>query len=728
MKRLIICFLTIFLFATCNSNTVSAEIVGRRTLGLNEKVQESLSIVGYDQYDFSADETQFYKFEFENQSIETNLNIGFADELLNFFVGKMTVSIYDENNKQLAKKDIKCGYNESISLKLQSDMKYYIYVDSAVTGNYSVVVKKLADLGGDTWNSASKIQRSGIISAAIDVGYDEDWYSFETSSMESFLDYKAENISGGHKEIEIYEYIEGAGEFPLKSIQKTSLYAGNSITLNFQLKTNSTYYISVKSSSEGGYILELQQNIDSLSGEMKNAYKIETEKEYVSSFDGDKDYDWMKFKTSGSDAYYEVVFKNLGDDHYTTVAIHDESGNEIKKVRQYAKEININEKLETDRTYYLCLYGEKVGNYTFIVDKAEDMYSNYMNDAELIKINEEYVSSFDGDKDYDWMKFKTSGSDAYYEVVFKNLGNDHYTTVAIHDESGNEIKKVRQYAKEININEKLETNKTYYLCLYGEDVGKYSVLINEKSDTVADVKEKAQLIELNNEHQASLETSNDVDWYKIYLENGLDLEVNLLNESSSHVAIEMFSERDMSLLKTNIYSIGKAVKNHLVDKAGTYFIKISGNTGNYTILLRESGKLVETNEAGETKESPKNGRILLTIGKKEANVFGEKITNDVAPIIRNSRTMLPARFVAERLGAIVSWYANEEKVVIKSEECEIVIYINSSAAYVNDKKVILDSPAFIENERTYTPVRFIVENLGATVDWIPETQQVVIVK
>ena len=201
-----------------------------------------------------------------------------------------------------------------------------------------------------------------------------------------------------------------------------------------------------------------------------------------------------------------------------------------------------------------------------------------------------------------------------------------------------------------------------------------------------------------------------------------------MRESSSHIAIEMFSERDMSLLKTNIYSTGKAVKKHFVDKSGTYFIKISGNAGNYTLLLGESGKSSETNEVREPNEPPKNGRILLTIGKKEANVFGEKIVNDVAPIIRNSRTMLPARFVAERLGAIVSWYANEEKVVIKSEKCEIVIFINSSAAYVNDKKVILDSPTFIENGRTYTPVRFIVENLGATVDWIPETQQVVIVK
>lgn len=49
-------------------------------------------------------------------------------------------------------------------------------------------------------------------------------------------------------------------------------------------------------------------------------------------------------------------------------------------------------------------------------------------------------------------------------------------------------------------------------------------------------------------------------------------------------------------------------------------------------------------------------------------------------------------------------------------------------AYVNGEEVILDSPAFIENDRTYTPVRFIAETLGVTVDWDEATQQVIITK
>ena len=121
-------------------------------------------------------------------------------------------------------------------------------------------------------------------------------------------------------------------------------------------------------------------------------------------------------------------------------------------------------------------------------------------------------------------------------------------------------------------------------------------------------------------------------------------------------------------------------------------------------------------------------QFILTIGKKEATVWNEEETNDVAPVIRNDRTMLPARFVAENLGAKVDWIGEEQKVLITKDNVKIEIYINSDKAYVNGEEITLDSPAFIENDRTYTPIRFIAESLGAEVDWNGETQEVTITK
>ncbi len=120
--------------------------------------------------------------------------------------------------------------------------------------------------------------------------------------------------------------------------------------------------------------------------------------------------------------------------------------------------------------------------------------------------------------------------------------------------------------------------------------------------------------------------------------------------------------------------------------------------------------------------------IKLRIESKAADVFGERVGMDVAPLIVDARTMLPARFVAESLGANVDWDEENQKVTITKDETVIEIFIGKDYAMVDGKEIDLDAPAFIENSRTYTPVRFISENLGAYVDWDGETKTVTIVK
>ena len=143
-----------------------------------------------------------------------------------------------------------------------------------------------------------------------------------------------------------------------------------------------------------------------------------------------------------------------------------------------------------------------------------------------------------------------------------------------------------------------------------------------------------------------------------------------------------------------------------------------------------SGDVVNNNSGNENKES--SNTIVLTIEEHDALVYGTTKTNDVAPKVVNDRTMLPARFVAENLGATVEWDGEKQLVTItgkneKQEDVTILITIGSDYAKVNGEEVKLDSPAFVENDRTYTPIRFISENLGATVKW-NETEQTVTIQ
>jgi hypothetical protein len=61
--------------------------------------------------------------------------------------------------------------------------------------------------------------------------------------------------------------------------------------------------------------------------------------------------------------------------------------------------------------------------------------------------------------------------------------------------------------------------------------------------------------------------------------------------------------------------------------------------------------------------------LVLTIGSPTARVNGAIVPIDtdpnVVPIIINSRTMLPFRFIAEQLGATVEWNGATRTVVIR---------------------------------------------------------------
>ena len=99
-------------------------------------------------------------------------------------------------------------------------------------------------------------------------------------------------------------------------------------------------------------------------------------------------------------------------------------------------------------------------------------------------------------------------------------------------------------------------------------------------------------------------------------------------------------------------------------------------------------------------------------------------TMDTAPVIVESRTFLPIRYVAQELGATVAWYP-PDKVEIKHLGNTIELWIGQNSASVNGSFVLIDPgnpnvvPFIQAPGRTMMPLRFISENLGAKVDWLP---------
>ena len=105
---------------------------------------------------------------------------------------------------------------------------------------------------------------------------------------------------------------------------------------------------------------------------------------------------------------------------------------------------------------------------------------------------------------------------------------------------------------------------------------------------------------------------------------------------------------------------------------------------------------------------------------------GDKMNFDEPPYIENGTTRVPMRAIFEGLGAEVDWNSNEKTVTAKKDGVEIKLTIGDDTALVDGKENKLLVPAEIKNSRTMVPLRFVSESLGAKVDWDGTTKTITI--
>lgn len=100
--------------------------------------------------------------------------------------------------------------------------------------------------------------------------------------------------------------------------------------------------------------------------------------------------------------------------------------------------------------------------------------------------------------------------------------------------------------------------------------------------------------------------------------------------------------------------------------------------------------------------------------------------HNVTPVIRGGSTLLPIAPIIERLGGTTTWTGSEKKVTITLGDNTIELWIDQNTASVNGAKKEMAVAPTIINGRTMTPVRFVTENLGATIRWDGNSQMVLI--
>lgn len=99
-------------------------------------------------------------------------------------------------------------------------------------------------------------------------------------------------------------------------------------------------------------------------------------------------------------------------------------------------------------------------------------------------------------------------------------------------------------------------------------------------------------------------------------------------------------------------------------------------------------------------------------------------TDEVPPEIKDGRTMIPIRALAERLGADVGWDQASKQVTLTRAGVTIIMTVDSKTAYVNGKPVDMDVAPYIKDGRTLIPARYMAEFFGQKVEWDGANRQV----
>ncbi len=99
---------------------------------------------------------------------------------------------------------------------------------------------------------------------------------------------------------------------------------------------------------------------------------------------------------------------------------------------------------------------------------------------------------------------------------------------------------------------------------------------------------------------------------------------------------------------------------------------------------------------------------------------------DQEPVIENWVTLVPLRPIAEALGLEIGWDDPTDTVTLKKDNFFIELVIGSTTAKTSSGTKTLLTPPCIRNGRTMVPLRFIAEELGLKVSWNTEYLRVII--
>lgn len=127
---------------------------------------------------------------------------------------------------------------------------------------------------------------------------------------------------------------------------------------------------------------------------------------------------------------------------------------------------------------------------------------------------------------------------------------------------------------------------------------------------------------------------------------------------------------------------------------------------------------------GQVYNTAPQTTVLFVIGQQSYSVNGTVYNTDTAPYIDNGRTLVPVRYLGDAIGATTAWDETTKTVTLTKGDTVVMLVIGESSITVNGAASTLNVAPVINNGRSFLPARSVAEAFGYTVGWDQATQTV----
>ena len=130
-------------------------------------------------------------------------------------------------------------------------------------------------------------------------------------------------------------------------------------------------------------------------------------------------------------------------------------------------------------------------------------------------------------------------------------------------------------------------------------------------------------------------------------------------------------------------------------------------------------------------DSQEGINATFVVGESKYTSNGEEVEMDAATFIQNNRTYVPVRYLANACGvsdADILWSDANRTVTLTGKNTVVKLTVGSNIITTSTGTITADVPVIIKDNRTYLPARFVANAFGAEVTWDDATRTVTIAK